>query len=111
MSGLVKIQRHRYVSRDAGANGGRLITPTVVPAGSNLIVNASVRGELCVGLLDAEGKPIPGFSPDDCQPIEGDSLTHAAHWKIPLAGRGDNPVRIEFCLREGDLYGFDIAEE
>ena len=60
----MKIQRDRYVSRDAGADGGRLVTPTVVLAGGKMTAN--VRGELRLGLLDADGKPIPGFSPDDC---------------------------------------------
>jgi hypothetical protein len=99
------------VSRDAGPDGGRLVTPPVLLAGSKLTVNAHVRGELRAGLLDAEGQPIRGFSPDDCRPIQGDNLAHAVAWKGTTADLGNQPLQIEFHLREGELYGFDVAEE
>ena len=106
--GLVKIQRDRYVARQAGADGGSLVTPPVVLVGSRLTVNANIRGELRVGLISAEGYPLPGFSADDCRPVQGDSFAHTVLWKSPLADLGDKPVRIEFHLRDGELYGFDL---
>jgi hypothetical protein len=109
--GLVKIRRDRYVSRDAGAERGTLVTPPAILVGSKLTVNARIRGGLRVGLLDTEGKPIPGFTADDCRPIQGDDLAHAVEWKRSLSGLGEGPVRIEFRLREGELYGFDLKEE
>ena len=106
--GLVKMMRDRYVSRDAGPDGGSLVTPAVVLAGSTMTVNANVRGELRVALLDAERRPIPGFSAEDCPRIQGDNLRHDIEWKRPLAELGDTPVRIEFRLRDAELYGFEL---
>jgi hypothetical protein len=108
--GLVKMQRDRYVSRDAGPDGGTLITPPLVLTGDAMTVNASVRGGLRVGLLDADHEPIPRFSVEDCQLIQGDDLRHTVQWKSPLAELGDKPVRIEFCLRDGELYGFELSK-
>jgi hypothetical protein len=106
--GLVKMQRDRYVSRDAGPDGGSLVTPPVVLAGSGMTVNARVRGELRVALLNVDRTPVPRFAADDCQPIEGDSLTHAVQWNRPLSDLGETAVRIEFRLRDAELYSFEL---
>jgi hypothetical protein len=107
--GLVKMQRDRYVSRDAGPDGGTLITRRAVLAGHTMTVNANVRGELRVALLDAEGHPIPGFSTEDCHPICGDNLSHAVLWQGGLANLRNKAVRIAFHLRDAELYGFDLT--
>ena len=107
--GLVKMQRDRYVSRDAGPDGGTLVTPRAVLAGHTMTVNANVRGELRVALLDAESQPIPGFSIEDCHPISGDNLSHAVLWQGELADLRNKAVRIAFHLRDAELYGFDLT--
>jgi hypothetical protein len=109
--GLVRIPRDRYVSRDAGAEGGTLTTPPVILQGDRLTVNACVRGQMRVRLLDTEGKPIPGFDAVDCPPIQGDAVDLSVHWKGSLETITDEPVRIEFQLRDAHLYGFDLKEE
>ena len=86
--GLVRIPRDRYVSRDAGAKGGTLTTPPVILQGKKLTVNACVRGEMRVRLLDASGKPIPGFDAADCKPIQGDAVALPVEWKGSLERRG-----------------------
>lgn len=43
-------------------------------------INADVRGRLRGGLI-AGGKFLPGFSPDDCEPVHGDSLCHRLSWR------------------------------
>ena len=108
--GLVKMLRDRYVSRDAGTDGGSLLTPPVVLAGTKMTVNAEVKGELQVRLLDSRGRPIAGFDADDCKPIRGDDLAHAIVWRAPLATLKNRPVQIELILRDAQLYGFDLAE-
>ncbi|MHB8972443.1 MAG: hypothetical protein ACYC3X_21245 [Pirellulaceae bacterium] len=107
--GLAKLQRDRYVSRDAGPDGGTLVTPRVVLAGQTLTVNAAVRGELRVALLDAQNAPLPGFSSEDCRPVRGDSLTHAIQWQGGPADLPDAAVRIAFHLRDGELYGLGLT--
>jgi len=107
--GLVKMLRDRYVSRDAGTDGGTLRTPPVILAGNKMTVNAAVADQLRVRLLDEAGRPIPGFDADDCEPIHGDSLTHSAKWKAALSALRDRPVKIEFILHDAQLYALDLA--
>jgi hypothetical protein len=40
--------------------------------------------------------------------VGGDSLSHEVHWKNSLAEVSDKAVRIEFSIRDGELYGFDL---
>ena len=108
--GLVKMPRDRYVSRDADTDGGSLLTPPAVLAGTKMTVNAEVKGELRVRLLDEKGEPIAGFDADDCESVRGDNLRHPVKWKAPLATLQNRPVKIEFVLRDAQLYGFDLAE-
>ena len=108
--GLVRMPRDRYVSRDAGAEEGLLLTRPLVLAGSKLTLNAKVEGHLRVRLLDGAGKPLPGFDAADAQPIRGDGLALPVRWKGSLATLRGKPVQIEFALRNAQLYGFDLRE-
>jgi hypothetical protein len=106
--GLVKMPRDRYVSREAGPDGGFLITPAVVLKGGAMTVNADVRGELRAALLNADHTPVPGFAAEDCQPVQGDNLRHALQWKRPLSDLREMTVHIAFHLRDAELYGFEL---
>jgi hypothetical protein len=108
--GLVRIPRDRYVSRDADAKGGTLTTPPVILEGSKLTVNAHVGGDMRLRLLDEAGKPIPGFDAADCQPIQGDGVALPVQWKGSLDTVKGKPVRIEFQMKDAQLYAFDLAE-
>ena len=108
--GLARMPRDRYVSRDAGEARGTLRTPLVTIRASSMTVNADVDGELRVRLLDASGAPVPGLGWDDCRPIRGDSLAHSVSWAKPLASVRGRPVQVEFALRRGRLYGFELGE-
>lgn len=106
--GLVRMPRDRYVARTAAAAGGTLRTPVVVLEGARLTVNADLRGELRLAILDSAGRPLPGFALADCQPVRGDSLAHRVRWEgLPALPRG-RPVQLEFQWRDGDLFGFDL---
>jgi hypothetical protein len=106
--GLVKILRDRYVSRDAGPDGGSLLTPPIVLTGGVMTVNANIRGELRGALFNTDHTPVPNFAAEDCQPVQGDSLRHVIQWKRPLGDLRGTTVRIAFRLRDAQLYGFDL---
>jgi hypothetical protein len=108
--GLVRIPRDRYVSRDAGADGGSLVTQPVILDGGKLTVNARIGGEMRLRLLDEAGRPIPGFDAADCQPIRGDGVALSAAWKGSLGDLKGKPLRIEFQMKDAELYGFDVNE-
>jgi hypothetical protein len=63
-----------------------------------------------VRLLDEAGKPIPGFDAADCQPIRGDGVDLPVKWKGSLTSLKDKPLRMEFQMKDVQLYGFDLAE-
>lgn len=108
--GLARMKRDRYVSRDAGDAQGVLRTPLVTLDAPRMTVNANVDGELRARILDEAGKPLKGFNWMDCTTIRGDSLTHPVRWKGDLASLRGKPVQLEFALRQGKFYGFELEK-
>lgn len=106
--GLARMPIDRYVSRDAGERKGILCTPKLMLEGSAITVNASVAGELKVQVLDSSGKTIEGFGYNDFSPVRGDSVAHPLKWKGGSMPPMKGPVRLEFALRRGKLYGFSL---
>jgi hypothetical protein len=103
------MKRDRYVSRDAGRDGGSLRTPVVSwGEASALTVNAEVAGELRIRVLDARGTPIPGLDAADCAAIRGDSLDHRVEWRQPVASLEGRSVQLELVLRDARLYGLEL---
>jgi len=109
--GLAFMRKNGFVSRDAGEREGTLRTPVLLLGGEAIRVNAAIRDELRVRLTNAAGAPLPGFDWANCAPIRGDSVAHPVHWTGSSARLPDAPVRLEFRLRQGELYGFDVAEQ
>ena len=60
-------------------------------------------------IIDTNGIPHTGFDWKDCMPIRGDSTAHPVRWKANTNGLPSTAVHIEFSLRQGELYGFDVA--
>ena len=108
--GLAKLRKNGFVSRDAGAEVGFLRTRLVVLHGRSMTVNANVRGEMRFRVLDSTNTPISGFDWTDAVPIRGDSVAHVARWKGNLSQIQDKPVRIDFSLRNGEFYGFELSK-
>jgi hypothetical protein len=104
--GLARLPVDRYVSRDAGPGGGRLVTSPIELEGPSLTVNAEVRGEMRVRIVDEAGAPISGCDWDDCRTIRGDSLEHRVDWAGTTPPVPEGPVRIEFQMRDTKVYGF-----
>ena len=76
--GLVTWPLDRFVSADAGSDGGVLTTIPVRHRGDRLEINAAVKpgGQIVVELLDAAGRPIEGLPP-----------SRAVHRRRPAARR------------------------
>ncbi|MFA7006010.1 MAG: hypothetical protein WC429_18345, partial [Verrucomicrobiia bacterium] len=99
-----------FVSLDFDVAGGRCVTAPVKVDGSRLLFNVDTGalGQLRVGLLDAEGKPINDFGVDDCKLIR----TNSTHAEVSWAGGGDlaalkdRKVRLTFSGSRAKLYSF-----
>ncbi len=105
--GLARMARDRYVARRAGEARGRLVTVPFVVSRTSMTVNADVHGYLRARLLDGAGKPYRGFDFDDCAEVKGDAVAHRIVWRGKLAELDGRAARLEFALRDADLYGFE----
>ncbi len=89
-----------------------LITRPLDFQGSRLHVNVAVAqgGELRVGVLTRNGKPISGYHAADCLPIDGDGIDLPVSWKAKakLIGLDHSQVRFRFQLKNAKLFSFWI---
>ena len=57
-------------------------------------------------IQDEKGKPIPGFSLDQCPEIIGDEISRIVSWEAgsDVGGLAGRPVRLRFVMKDADLY-------
>jgi len=106
--GLARLRKDGFASLDADGVPGEVLTKPFADAAGTLQINADARGgSVRVEVLDAEGRVIPGYGRDECEPLSGNSVRQTATWKgaseLP-AGRG--PLRFRFLLERARLYSF-----
>lgn len=104
---LAKWRLDGFISLDAGDEEGVVRTVPLKCTGGRLTINA-VAGQMSVAALDASGKPISGYSHEECLPITGDSVRHEVAWKEHKLLPTDRPVCLEFRLRKTTLYSFNV---
>jgi len=93
---------------------GEMTSKLFVFRGDALEINysTSVAGRIFVELQDEHGRPLPGYTLDDCDVILGDEIARTVQWNgqsrvSELAGR---PVRLHVRMRDADLYAFRFHE-
>ncbi len=100
------------VSVSGPYSGGEMITRPLTFAGDRLTINfsTSAAGGMRVELQSAEGKPIKGFTLDDCPEIIGDRIDHTVSWKSgsDMGKLSGQPVRLRFALKDADLYSLQF---
>jgi hypothetical protein len=93
---------------NAGYQGGEFVTKPLVFEGKELVINysTSAPGEIAIELQDADGKPIPGYTMDDCPPIYGDEIERVVKWKSgsELSSLAGKPIRLRIRMKDADLY-------
>jgi len=99
-----------FVSAESAGLGSRLRTRPVAVSGRRLLLNLNTAGlgSLRVGLVDAAGHFLPGFAPEDCEPVEADDLSAPVAWKggADLTALQGQEVRLEFQEERCALYSF-----
>ena len=78
-----------------------------------LLVNVNAKGgSLRAELLDNQDNPIPGYTIDDCLPVQSDETSHRVQWrdheKLPDISE---PIIIKFELTNASLFGFYAGPE
>lgn len=97
-----------FASLTAPYNGGEVLTKPFVFTGKELEINyaTSAGGELKIELQDASGKPVPGFTIDECPAIIGNEIRRIVRWKggSDVSRWASRPVRLRIMIKDGDLY-------
>lgn len=66
------------------------------------------RVVLAVAVLAEDGTPLDGFGAADCMPLRADRVRHGMRWSGGDRLPGGRPVRLQFNLRDADLYSFRL---
>jgi hypothetical protein len=110
--GVATLRLDGFAAMAAGETAGTLETKPFLVQGTRLLVNAGADGgELRIAVLDARGRPIPGFEASNCHAIREDGLRLNVEWDSNrefsrLRGKS---VRLRFTLRRARLYSFHVA--
>jgi len=113
--GLAKLRLDGFAAMQAGETPGMLTTRPFALAGQHLELNvdAQAGGSVRVELLDADGRPVPGYSGDDAGvTADVDDLRFRPTWSKQhdlesLVGR---TVRLRIELRKARVYAFQVRE-
>jgi len=104
-----------FVSAQAPLSGGQLVTKPLKFDGSQLAINfsTSAAGSIRVELQNSAGKPVPGFTLDDCNEQFGDELDRVMSWKsgTDVSQLSGKAVRMRFELKDADLYSFQFVNK
>jgi hypothetical protein len=102
-----------FVSAEAGSEPGGFVTPPLVFAGKALELNleTAAGGWARMALLEADGRPLPGYTLDECFAVNGNYVRCRVRWGGTtdvgsLAGR---PVRLQVRQRLAHLYAFQFV--
>lgn len=97
-----------FFSWKGSFTGGKVVTKPIIFTGSILSINfaTSSLGSVRIRILDTNGNPIDGY---DSGNHFGDSLDRPIIFDKPLADLAGKPVRLEFSLKDADLYSFQFT--
>jgi len=100
-----------FVSLDAGVLPGTATTLPLVFEGDQLVLNLNAQGSARVGITDENGEAYPGFTPEDCDPIEGDHIKATVTWngRSSVAALADKTVRLSFEMQDCKLFAFEFS--
>ena len=118
-AGLPTVAVRRYTLRLDGFSslrapfaGGGAVTRPLVFEGTRLSINyaTSSRGYVRMGFETPEGRPIPGFGPEDCDEIVGNDVARWVRFRgsTALDVLSGCPVRLRIQMRDADLFAMQF---
>ena len=104
-----------FIAAEAAYTGGTLTTKPFRFDGSRLElnINTGAVGYAQAGFLDENGRPVPGYSVDDCVYINGDFIAEPVEWLgagtdvSKLAGK---TVRLVLRMRSAKLFAMQFTK-
>ena len=110
--GLATWRRDGFVSLDGGASGGEVETVPLETEAGALYVNANAsRGSLRVEVLDESGVVVPGYSREECSPVEGDGIRLRVRWRERSLLPAGSSIRLRFLPVNAQLFSFSQGAE
>ena len=98
--------KNRFVGLATNRVSGGFLSDIFYPQGSNILVDADIKGWLRAELCDAWGRKLEGCHLMDRTVIHGNSPTHQLSWEGFNTDRfAHDPVRIRFEYTDGVVYG------
>lgn len=101
-----------FISADFDYAGGTLITPPIRFQGSKLELNLDTGGGGAgrVEILDAGGRPVPGFSMLEADTLNVNNVRTAVTWKgkTDVSALAGQVIRLHFRMRSAKLYAFQF---
>ena len=108
----VTVPLYRFASVAAARSGGEFTTRPIRLEGRELNINYSTGGpgSVRVGVHDADGNAVPGFSITECDPIFGDELATAVSWNgsSDLAFLAGRDVTLRFELIDARVFALQV---
>ena len=111
--GLAKLPLDRFISQSAKNELGTITTKPFQLEGNTLQVNVDAgKGRFYVEVLDADCKPITGFTAEDANVYNNiDELRLQPEWKGKnLSALNGKTIRLKFYLLNAKLYAFQIKK-
>lgn len=97
-----------FSSLSGDFRGGNVITKPFTFEGKQLEINyaTSAIGEIRFELQDKNGKPIKGFTLEDCDPIIGNEISRTVSWnkKSNVSTLTGKEVKLRIYLKDSNLY-------
>lgn len=99
-----------FVSLDTGNVVGTARTAPVKVSGNRLLLNldTGALGEMRVGLIGADGRPLPGYGVEECEALEYNGTGVAVTWAkgSDLSALNGRELSLEFHSNRTKLYSF-----
>ncbi len=108
------VRQDGFMALAAGAEAVETLTRPFTFTGSRLTLNLSTSAAGCirVELQDWEGRPVPGYSLEECDVIFGDTLEYTVSWKgsRDVSGLSGRPIRMRLAMQDSDLFSYQFRE-
>ena len=99
-----------FASLHADHAGGEMTTKPFTFTGKALHLNLATgaSGSIAIEIQDVDGKPIPGFTSDECLPTAGDEIDRVIAWKksADVSSLAGKPVRLRWVMKDADVFSF-----
>jgi len=107
--GGARLGKRRFLGLDTAFNrDSRLLTKGFILTGSEIKIDAHIRGSFRAELCDAFGVPRPGYRREDFVSIQGDSRQHVLRWRDKdTAGYRFDPAALRLEMTDTTLYAVE----